>query len=259
MSPLTTWLRTQFDTLRDDLRQAPGTPLTRDTIITLVATAILLTLFYYYGRSNFYKHTVGPWFEGSFELSTHALKTLFPYLYWAGMSLLIRIVIPVILIMTVFKKPIREYGYALWKKGHGKIYAAMYGFMLPLLYWASTLPSFVKKYPFYKQAASSKLHFIIYELAYGTQFAAGEAFFRGFVLFALYKRFGYNAILIMTIPYCMIHFGKPIPETFGSIIAGVVLGYMALKSKSWLPGALLHWSIGITMDVLCLWQRSRGQ
>ena len=98
-------------------------------------------------------------------------------------------------------------------------------------------------------------HFFAWQLCYRTQFFALEAFFRGFLLFALFKRFGYYSILIMVMPYCMIHFGKPILETLGAIVAGSVLGYLALKSKTWLHGALLHCSVGFLMDLFAIFQR----
>ena len=36
---------------------------------------------------------------------------------------------------------------------------------------------------------------------------------------------------------------------------GLALGYLALKSKSWVGGALLHWSVGITMDLLAIFHK----
>ena len=56
----------------------------------------------------------------------------------------------------------------------------------------------------------------------------------------------------MVIPYVMIHFGKPYPETFAAIVAGVLLGWMALRSRSFLWGAALHWAVAITMDTLVI-------
>jgi membrane protease YdiL (CAAX protease family) len=53
----------------------------------------------------------------------------------------------------------------------------------------------------------------------------------------------------------MIHFGKPVAETFGAIIAGLALGYLAMKSRSWVYGACLHWGVGITMDLLAVLQK----
>ena len=35
-------------------------------------------------------------------------------------------------------------------------------------------------------------------------------------------------------------------------VAGTVLGYLALRSRSFLWGALLHWSVGITMDAFVI-------
>ena len=53
----------------------------------------------------------------------------------------------------------------------------------------------------------------------------------------------------------MIHFGKPFPETVGAIVAGLVLGTMALRSKSIIPGICVHFTIAIGMDLLSLWQQ----
>jgi membrane protease YdiL (CAAX protease family) len=70
---------------------------------------------------------------------------------------------------------------------------------------------------------------------------------------ALKKRFGYYSIFIMMIPYCMIHFGKPLPETIGAVFAGIVLGSMSLKSNSIWLGVLLHFSVAISMDFFAVW------
>jgi membrane protease YdiL (CAAX protease family) len=82
------------------------------------------------------------------------------------------------------------------------------------------------------------------------QFVAVEFFFRGFLLFGLARFIGPYAVYVAVIPYCMIHFGKPLPETIGAIIAGIVLGKMALASKSIFPGILIHCLVGCLMDCL---------
>jgi hypothetical protein len=38
-----------------------------------------------------------------------------------------------------------------------------------------------------------------------------------------------------------------------AVPAGLLLGYVALKTRSWVFGALLHWAVGITMDSLAIW------
>ena len=35
----------------------------------------------------------------------------------------------------------------------------------------------------------------------------------------------------MIVPYCMIHYGKPLPETLGAIGAGLILGTLAMRTQ----------------------------
>jgi membrane protease YdiL (CAAX protease family) len=53
----------------------------------------------------------------------------------------------------------------------------------------------------------------------------------------------------------MIHFGKPIQETLGAIVAGILLGFMALKTRSIWLGAALHIAVAWTMDGLAVWRK----
>lgn len=56
----------------------------------------------------------------------------------------------------------------------------------------------------------------------------------------------------MAIPYVMVHFNKPLPETVGALGAGLLLGALALRAGSCVPGIFLHWAVGMTMDVLAI-------
>jgi membrane protease YdiL (CAAX protease family) len=126
--------------------------------------------------------------------------------------------------------------------------------MLPLVWMVSYTQQFQQSYPFYKlhYPNSSMNHFIAWQCFYFLQFLGLEFFFRGFMVHALKNRFGFYAIFIMMIPYCMIHFGKPWPETLGAIFAGIILGAMSLKSNSIWFGVLLHYSVAISMDLFSL-------
>ena len=64
--------------------------------------------------------------------------------------------------------------------------------------------------------------------------------------------FGYMAVIIMVVPYTMIHFRKPLLEAIGAIFGGTILGTMSLKTRSVWWGAALHVSIAGLMDVLSL-------
>ena len=47
-------------------------------------------------------------------------------------------------------------------------------------------------------------------------------------------------MFVAVVPYCMIHFQKPLPEALGAIVAGVVLGALSLRTGSVLGGAAVH-------------------
>ena len=92
-------------------------------------------------------------------------------------------------------------------------------------------------------------------IGYLIQFIGIEAFFRGYLLFTLERKIGWNAIFVMAVPYCMIHYGKPYLETHGAIVAGIVLGSLAMRTKSIYAGFLVHITVAYAMDLLALWRR----
>jgi membrane protease YdiL (CAAX protease family) len=76
---------------------------------------------------------------------------------------------------------------------------------------------------------------------------------RGYLLFAFERRVGgAAAIAIQTIPFAVMHVGKPGPEAIGAIIAGIVLGIIALRNRSFIPGTILHWSVAVTLDLFAI-------
>jgi len=159
--------------------------------------------------------------------------------------------LPVVWVKLWHKEPLSSIGCS--PRGlhrHVWIYAAMYLVMLPVLFHVAEDPRFRATYPFVPAARADAGAFWKWEAAYLFQFIALEAFFRGYLLFTLAKRMGWTAIFVMVVPYTMIHFHKPLPETFGAIFAGTLLGAMALRLRSFWGGALLHMGVAFTMDWL---------
>jgi membrane protease YdiL (CAAX protease family) len=49
------------------------------------------------------------------------------------------------------------------------------------------------------------------------------------------------------------HIGKPADEIYGAILGGVVFGFVALRSRSLLYVILIHWVLGVALDLfICL-------
>lgn len=228
----------------------------RDAFIVLISATLLLFVFHYWGRPQFYARSgMIDWFAETIGGTLRSHPGVGAYLYWGVTSLVLRTAVPAAIIVWIIRDSPRDYGYRI--RGtlkHAPAYAAMYAVMFPVLFWASSFESFLNYYPFYDRAAEGGTAFWLYGIGYWFQFVGIEAFFRGFLTFGLARRFGMLGIVIMTVPYTMIHFGKPAPEAFAAIIAGLVLGYLALRSRSFVPGIFLHVGVAITMDLLVLWR-----
>jgi membrane protease YdiL (CAAX protease family) len=226
----------------------------RRSLVVFLSATVLLVVFEYWGLPGQFSgsswhvrigEALGPAYAEYFPL--------LPYQYWGVSSLVLRVLVPVLVIVFVLRERPGDWGFRIrgqWE--HLRLYVLFLVGMVPLLWLASLMPAFQAKYPFYDFAGLGGWHFWGFQLFYGLQFLGVEAFFRGFMLFGLHARIGYYAIPVMVIPYTMIHFGKPVAETFAAIAAGFILGWIALKSRSFLWGFFLHWGVAITMDLLVI-------
>ncbi len=243
---------------------ANGKRFDRKLLIVCLFTAVCLTLIHYFQETSFafeFLRNIGAdriadRLEERLHHSVHA--QLWRLAWWAGLIVFFYLLVPIAVIRFVFKEKLSEYGLRL--RGAFKdirIYILMLAVMIPLVLFFSGTKSFQARYPFYELKPGESLipDFIIWEGLYFLQFFSLEFFFRGFLLHGLKNRFGFYSIFVMTIPYCMIHFGKPLPETLAAIIAGIVLGILSLKSRSVFLGVLIHYSVAITMDLCALWQK----
>lgn len=247
-------LRGFVTALGEDWRSVWNRPEDRLAAKVLITSVLLLVVYALWGRPFFINANlpaVAAWLGLD---SGHEYYSTVPYMYWGVSSLVIRILLPLLVIVVWIGGRPSDFGYRLrGVTSHAWLYLLMFLVMLPLLVAASYMPAFQAKYPMYAGASLNWTHFGLWELAYGVQFLGVEGFFRGFMTFGLYPRFGYLSLFIMVIPYALVHVGKPPIEVFMAVPAGLLLGYVALKSRSWVFGALLHWAVGITMDSLAIW------
>lgn len=178
--------------------------------------------------------------------------------FWISIVLLFYLALPIAVIKLVFRENLSDYGlcFGSLKKDYG-VYLIMLVIMLPLVYLMSKTQSFQARYPFYNLGAGEPLYpnFWLWESMYFVQFIGVEFFFRGFMLHGTRRQLGFYSIIFMVVPYCMIHFGKPMPEAIAAIVAGIALGILSLKSRTIVPGILIHYSVAIAMDFAALYQK----
>jgi membrane protease YdiL (CAAX protease family) len=127
--------------------------------------------------------------------------------------------------------------------------------MLAVVAVAGRTTLFQAMYPLRALVREEPRYLLYYELSYGFYFFCWEWFFRGFLLFGLARGVGRWAILLQAVPFGFLHWGKPWPEIAGSFVAGLILGELALRARSFLPCFALHWLIALGMDLSALLQR----
>jgi membrane protease YdiL (CAAX protease family) len=211
--------------------------------IVLISSPFLLIVHRYYVTATFFQKTFGQYFQDS------SYSPIYPYYYWFLVSSITFILLPIVLIRFGIREKIKDYGFRFSRAKLGWSFVTI-GFlvMLPIVLIASHLASFQNKYPLCKLAATDWVIFIPYQLAFGIYILSWEFFFRGYMLFGLEERFGKYSILIQMIPFTILHYGKPFSESVGAILAGIFLGVVAMETRSFIYGALLHWLIAASMD-----------
>lgn len=229
-----------------------------------VACVCVATIEYFGGSSDFkyLKPVVGLFTDTPDKTMSQVFRfgdraELFRLMYWAGSTFTFYFLVPAIF-LKLTRKSLVEHGLSLAGTiKHAWVYVAMYLIVLPAVVAVAFTESFQKTYPFYDNAHASLADLLMWEAVYFVQFFSLEFFYRGFLIQTLRPRFGYYAIFVSVIPYCMIHFGKPYPETIGAIIAGVALGTLSLFTRNIWLGAAVHISVALTMDALSLLVQGR--
>ena len=238
----------RFDAAVPSPHRALDTPARRAALL-LAYAAVALTLIEYVFSPAF--------FRTRFPDLAAELNGLYPHLWWAAGTILLYLPIPMLWIRFCFKQRLRDYGWTLAiARKHWWIYGAMLLIMAPVVVIAANQPSFLAVYPFFRGAASAPLiAIVVWELAYLTQFLALEFFFRGVLAIGLGQSMGRLAVWVAALPYCMIHYHKPLPEALSAIVAGIILGELAQRTRSIAGGVLAHSSVAFTMDMLALGRR----
>lgn len=178
--------------------------------------------------------------------------------WWTGWSIALYVIPPVVF-AWIARQRVRSYGLSLGTfAGETRIFAIMIPAIAAATWFASSQPHFQVVYPFYKgwpDGGAPVTSLLIWWVMYAASFVALEFFFRGFMVMAGYRVMGWWAIPTMAAPYCLLHLDKPLPELVSSLFGGLVLGVVALRTRSILAGVLAHVSLAIGTDAAVLGRR----
>lgn len=218
------------------------------TTILLLSAPVLLTLYRYHGYPEFFSEYF-PMFKQD------SLLHYYDRIWQFSVFFLLVFVIPFLIIKLIFKENWKDYGLSmgLYKKGL-PLLLLIPVVITPIIYFAAKMPDVRSEYPLSKLLFEHKELILGYEIMYILlYYVAWEFFFRGFLLFGLEKKFGiWNAILIQTISSCLIHIGKPEGEIIGSIVVGILFGWLAWRTQSIWYVFALHVAIGVLTDLFII-------
>lgn len=159
---------------------------------------------------------------------------LTPYKYWD--RVILYLVIPLLIILILFRENPREYGFSLGDWKLGLIYTAL-GILLmaPVIYYLGSGDESMKTY--YERFLPGLPWTTFLDLI------GWEFIFRGWILFAYARKFGAEALWLQAVPFALAHMGKPEVETLSTIFGGFAFGWVAWRTKSFLYPFLIHWFI----------------
>ncbi len=234
-------LRTALLAFMDETRRAP-----RDVLVVFLTVAIVGILSNQFGSKRFFYEQ---WYG---QLGMDRLYDLYQYLYWFSGEFVLFFLLLIPVILFVHRKRLRDFGVGAgdWRFGL-RVSLLFYAVMLPILWLASASPAFQEVYPHSQIVRSDWTLFLIYETAFILYFIGWEFIWRGYMLFGLLPHTGAAvAVLVQMIPFVILHYGKPMPETFGAIAAGIALGALSVRTRSFWYAVLIHWSVMLTIDLL---------
>lgn len=215
-----------------------------ESFIILFMVPVVLTVWVYFGKQDNFAGFF-PYLEGRWNVD--ACMTLYEYLA----AFFLMFCMPFLILKKGFGKSLRDYGLRLGDWSFGLKFVAIAGpVVLLAAYVGSGQPDMQAEYPLTKSMMGNPGLFFFIEIFYILYYLGWEFLFRGVMVFGLETRFGaVAAVLIQTIPSAIVHIGKPPAESFGAILAGLVFGYLAVRTRSIFYPLILHAMVGIGTDL----------
>jgi membrane protease YdiL (CAAX protease family) len=143
--------------------------------------------------------------------------------------------VPLAVVVLGFRDRPSRYGLQLgdWRWGTALLFAGIL-VMTPIVLALATRPDFASYYNYRPAPLPEVLANTVLEL-----FPA-EFLLRGFLLFALLRRIGPLALVVVQVPFIFAHVGKPEIELWSTFIGGTVFAWLNWRTSSIVWSALGH-------------------
>lgn len=145
------------------------------------------------------------------------------------------LVVPVLVVVLAFRDDVRRYALRLgdWRWGLGLLAAGLV-VMTPIILGLAALPAFRG---FYGSETTTLGVALLNNLV---SLLPAEFLLRGFLMFALWRRIGPLALVVVQVPFILTHIGKPDVELWSTFIGGSIFAWLDWRTGSILWSALGH-------------------
>jgi len=222
----------------------------KKAVATILYITVVLTLYCYFGTSGFFLKAFPQ--TGNADYWSVIYHNFSPLLFFFALGLLF--------VRFGLKEPLAASGLGLGNKKWGLKACLIF---TPIFILSGLVSAFDgemnQMYPLARDIIFAPAGFaLLYFLSYFVYYIGWEYLFRGIGINMIAKKSGaWMAIAVTTLVSALIHtsiagFGKPFTETFSAIIAGVIFGYIAYRTKSIWYTVWLHMVVGFSQDIFII-------
>lgn len=145
------------------------------------------------------------------------------------------LIVPLAVVLLVLRDDPSRYALQLgdWRWGVALLGAGIV-VMTPIILALASLPEFQAYYGAATEPIGGRLVNHLVELI------PAEFLLRGFLMFALWRRIGALALVVVQVPFVLTHVGKPDVELWSTFVGGMVFAWLDWRTGSILWSALGH-------------------
>jgi len=126
------------------LHASPGLKdLDPEAVTVLLSIPLVMITLWYFGRPDFFARVISEHLPDDLPM-----RRVYPFFYFSACLVVLRSVIPLLLGALITKRRPSEYGWSF--KGTFDVwwgYVVIFTIVVPFIFYASTLPSFLERYP----------------------------------------------------------------------------------------------------------------
>lgn len=158
--------------------------------------------------------------------------------------------IPVLIIVLVFQRPLSQYGFATGNMMKSFLWWIPVATLVVIVtYFGARHENNLAMYPQIRVRRWNRELLMVSALSWITYLAGYEFLFRGYLLFSCLESFGYwPAIIINICIYSLFHVYKGLREAIGSLFFGFLLCYLTLYLGSFWFAIFIHVTMALSNE-----------